>query len=127
MSDCSAACANPCASCPLAPAGLEGIGAAPETDALDATALLREAVNACVRQSARDAATQLGLGPEAIDVAVAPDLEAPQPAFVYRITVPLTDADARWSAFDAMVRRHRLMAQEASCLVTLRGGLASRV
>lgn len=126
MSDCSNACANPCASCPLAPADGVGLGA-PGGEADDATALLREAVNACVRQSARDAAAQLGLGLDAIDVAVAPDLEAPQPAFVYRITVPLTDADDRWSTFDAMVRRHRLMAQEASCLVTLRGGLASRV
>lgn len=95
-------------------------------DLLDSGALLREAVNACLRQSARDAAAQLGLGPESVDVAVAPDLESDQPAFVYRITVPIPANDARFDAFDALVRRHRLVAEEASCLVALRGELAAR-
>lgn len=129
MSDCaSSTCANPCASCPLAPRGASGLG---EVDAgrdeADPTALLREAVNACVRQSARDAARVLGLTDDVVDVAVAPDLDAPQPAFVYRITVPLSAEDARWSAFETIVSRHRLVAQEAACLVSLRGGLAERV
>jgi len=93
---------------------------------IDPAALLREAVGACVRQSARDAAAQLGLRADAVDVAVAPDLDAPPPAFIYRILVPLQASDSRWAEFEAIVRRHRLIADQAACLVSLRGGLAAR-
>jgi uncharacterized OsmC-like protein len=126
MSDCSTACHNPCATCPRAPRSLADESWSGGGQDIDPSALLREAVNACVRQSARDAARELGIGDEAVEVAVAPDLEAAQPAFVYKITVPLSASDARWNAFESKVARHRLVADEAACLVRLRGGLASR-